>query len=152
MPYYFVRVNGDTAHNNPNHTDCYVHGEPPNYPGTYYNYYNYCLDNNIVRIGWPDVGDILAGNKTNALAKCYDWNSIKPREQGYLTSFSRIPLTSIILMPNKDKPGELYLGEVKRAYRYYYNIPRDPYECSHRVGVNWDRDKNNNPITELPHP
>ncbi len=146
MPYYFVRVNGDTAHNNPNDVTCYVQGEPPSFPATYFNYYRYCLNNNIVRIGWPDVGDILAGNKVGALAKCYDLYNIDNYIRNYLISFSQIPIKSIILMPNKDNSGELYCGEVIKTYWYHHNIPTDPYECSHRVGVEWDRDANNNPI------
>jgi hypothetical protein len=153
MPYYFVRVNGNTSHNNPNDVACYVQGEPPRFPVTYFNYYRYCLNNKIVRIGWPDVGDILAGNKVGALATCYDLynidnDPIKTRRiiKEYLVPFSQIPLKSIILMPNKDNPGELYCGEVIKTYWYHHNIPADPYECSHRVGVEWDRDGNKNPI------
>ena len=99
MPYYFVRVNGETAHNDPNSQNCYVKNEPPFYPANYFNYYQYCLDNNIVRIGWPDVGDLLIGNKANALANCYQWNTLEDRKRDYLTSFSQLPITSIILMP-----------------------------------------------------
>ena len=146
MPYFFVRVNGDTAHNDPSEPKCYVKGEPPHFPATYFNYYQYCLDNNIVRIGWPDVGDIIAGNKTKALKNCYDMNNIPTHIKDYLSSFSKIPLKSNILMPNKDHPGELYLGEVIKTYLYYHNVPQHPYECSHRVGVKWDHDINGNPI------
>ena len=53
--------------------DCYVANEPPNFPERYFNYYQYCLDNNIIRIGWPDVGDLSKkGYKVNALSNCYD--------------------------------------------------------------------------------
>ncbi len=146
MPYFFVRVNGETAHNNPASIDCYVPNEPPNFPTTYFNYYQYCLDNNIIRIGWPDVGDILAGAKYGVLANCYDLAALNSSLQEYLRSFSRITLENVILMPNKDNPGELYIGEVIEPYCYYHNIPKDPYECSHRLGVNWDIDKDSNPI------
>ncbi len=146
MHYYFIRVNGNTAHNDPNDRNCYVEGEPPTFPTTYFNYYQYCLDNKIIRIGWPDVGDLSVGNKANALTNCYNINDVNSRVQNYLISFREIPVGSIVLMPNKDNPGELYIGKVKKRYWYHYNIPIDPYECSHRVGVNWDRDKNNIPI------
>ncbi|OGW52587.1 MAG: hypothetical protein A2Y81_13400 [Nitrospirae bacterium RBG_13_43_8] len=147
MAYYFVRVHGNTSNNNPNKANCYVEGEPPEYPNTYFNYYQFCLDNNIVRIGYPDIGDLLIGNKANALTtNCHDLNSIGPHWRGCLTSFSRIPLNSIILMPNKDRPGELYLGKVTKTYWYYHNVPTVPYECSHRLGVNWDRDNNGSPL------
>jgi len=144
MAYYFIRVNGDTAHNNPSRANCYVPNEPPVYPATFFNYYQYCLDNNVVRIGWPDVGDMRIGGNPGALSKCY--TLLKPYEQSYLTRFAQIQPKSVILMPNKANPGELYIGEVTKTYRYYHNIPNDPYECSHRLGVNWDRNEHGGPI------
>lgn len=147
MSYYFVRVNGYTTHNDPNNIDCCVNGEPPVFPETYFNYCQYCLDNNIIRIGWPDVGDILSGNKVNTLANCYDLYSIDGYIKDYLNAFSQIPIDSIILMPNpNNNPGELYCGRVVRTYWYYHNLPIDPYECSHRLGVLWDRRKDDTPI------
>ncbi len=91
MPYFFVRVNGDTAHNNSSSPNCYVPNEPPIFPATFFNYCQYCLDKNIVRIGWPDVGDMLIVAKSGALSNCYDLASLKPYIQDYLTAFSRIP-------------------------------------------------------------
>ena len=145
MPYYFVRVNGNTLHNDPN-TNCYIVGEPPNYPNKKFNYYRYCLEKSIIRIGWPDVGDLLIGNRANALSNCYDLNSIQTRHRNYLFAFSQIPQGSVILMPNIEIPGELYLGEVTKTYWYHYNIPIDPYECSHRISVNWDCKKDRDPV------
>ena len=51
--YYFIRVNGESDHNNPNRRSWYVEGEPPKFPKTYFNYLDYCIENNVIRIGWP---------------------------------------------------------------------------------------------------
>jgi len=140
MPYYFVRVAGKTGHNNPNKPVAYVPKEPPAYPMTYYNYYEYCLRNQFIRIGWPDVGDLLKGGRVGALANLYTLESVKPHIKNYLLDFSHIPLESIVLMPNKDIPGNLYIGKVSGPYHYFHDVPRAPYECAHRLKVNWDKD------------
>ncbi len=145
MRYFFIRVNGDTEHNNRKNCKAYVPDEPPEYPKTYYNYYEYCLKDGFIRIGWPDVGDLTSGEKKGALAESYSLESVKPLPKKYLLSFSDIPLKSIVLMPNKDIPGNLYIGEVSNPYRYYHDVPRAPYECAHRLGVNWDRDNHGGP-------
>lgn len=109
MSYYFVRVNGNTGHNNPSELDAYVKNEPPKFPKNYFNYYEYCLNNNFIRIGWPDVGDIVKGNRIGALANLYSLESVKSHIKKYLLDFSTISLQSIILMPDKDVPGDLIL-------------------------------------------
>lgn len=145
MSYYFIRVAGKTGHNNPNEPEAYVHNEPPKYPKTYYNYYEYCLKNDFIRIGWPDVGDLTKGGRSGALANFYSLESVKPHIKKYLLDFSHIPLKSVVLMPNKDIPGNLYIGEVVGPYQYYHDIPRAPYECAHRLGVMWDKESNGKP-------
>lgn len=137
---YFVRVNGDSAHNDPNGPQCYILGEPPVFPQVFFNYRDLCLGSNFVRIGWPDTGDLTRPSKTGALAQCYDLGSLPYYVRGYLLEFRNISIGSIILMPDKDAPGDLFIGEVDRPYHYFHNVPVDPYECAHRVGVNWDRD------------
>jgi hypothetical protein len=145
MLYYFIRVAGTTSHNNPKRQDAYVHNEPPKYPKTYFNYYEYCLKNNFIRIGWPDVGDLTKEGRLGALANLYSIESVKPHIKKYLINFSRIPLKSVVLMPNKDIPGNLYVGEVSESYKYYHDVPRAPYECAHQLGIRWDKDINGNP-------
>lgn len=144
--YYFVRVNGDTRHNNPGAPGCYVAGEPPQYPQVSFNYLGFCFERNIVRIGWPDTGDLRAASRTAALANCYSVSTVKPHVQKYLQHFSAMQVDSIVLVPNKDQSGEVYICEVVEPYHYFHNVPRDPYESAHRVGVRWDRDENNRPI------
>jgi hypothetical protein len=145
MSYYFVRVAGLTGHNNPNDASSFVENEPPAFPDKKYNYYEYCLKNNFVRIGWPDVGDLKKGGKSGALAQAYSLDTLKPHIQKYLLDFSHISLGDIILMPDKGTPGHLYIGEVVGPYEYYHDIPRAPYECAHRLAVNWDKDDSGGP-------
>ncbi len=62
---YFIRVNGDTGHNNPKRKSCFVLGEPPAHPQTYSNYF-----------------------RKGALANCYDWETIPRHVRDYLEGFS----------------------------------------------------------------
>jgi len=50
---------------------------------------------------------------------------------------------SLIVVPDRDNSGDLYLCEVIKPYWYDTS---GPYECSHRVGVKWDRDQRGKPI------
>jgi hypothetical protein len=146
--YFFLRVNGNTAHNNPNHTACFVPAEPPKFPRTYFNYLHFCFEKSIVRIGWPDTGDLTAPTpKTGALATCYDLNTVPSHVHAYLVSFRDIHIGSIIVVPDKDHPGDIYICKVVDGYHYLHNTPAGPYECAHRLGVLWDRNTDGHPIT-----
>jgi hypothetical protein len=79
----FVRVNGDSGHNDPGRPEAYVTGEPPTFPKRRFNYVAYCLRVNVVRIGWPDTGDLRASSKTGALARAYDLSSLRSHVQRY---------------------------------------------------------------------
>jgi hypothetical protein len=142
--YYFVRVNGRTKHNNPEAADYYVPGEPPQYPACSFNYLGFCFQHQIVRIGWPDTGD-LSANGANRLARGYDLTTVKPHERTYLEEFRRIQPGSVVLVPDSEHSGDLYIGTVNREYRYHHDVPAEPYECAHRVGVEWDRDRCGSP-------
>jgi hypothetical protein len=145
MKLYLIRVNGNTAHNNPHDAAHFVDGEPPNYPNTYYNFLSSCFAKNIVRIGWPNVGDLQSPG-VGALPTGYKLNSVKPYVKKYLETFRDIPVGSIVLVPNGDISGDIYIAEVTEPYHYFHNPPADPYEHSHRLGVRWDRDENGVPI------
>lgn len=138
---YFIRVNGDTAHNNPAEANCFVPNEPPLYPATYFNYLAQCLAGNFVRIGWPDVGDLNTRNNQGALANCYDWQGIEQYLRDYLDGFFNIPIGSTVLMPDHGNPGDIYIGTTDSSYYFHHDVPNAPYECSHRIHVIWDIDK-----------
>jgi hypothetical protein len=131
--YFFVRVNGDTAHNNPGKAQCYVRNEPPTWPETFFNYVELCLNRGFVRIGWPASGDLRRLQQIPDRTPCY---SLEPHIRSYLDQFRSIRPGSVVLMPEKDRPGVLYIGETTSTYHYSTDVP---YECAHRLNVKWDR-------------
>jgi len=144
MKYFFVRVNGPTLHDDPCNKECFVDFEPKAFKrGRYSNYLNYCFENDIVRMGWPDTGDLRIKEREGAKANCYTLLTIKPYVRQYLLDFSSIQPGSIILVPNRDKSGDIYVCEVVQAYWYDTS---GPYECAHRVGVKWNRDNIGQPV------
>jgi hypothetical protein len=144
--HYFIRVNGETAHNNPNEPASYVKGEPPTYPQREFSYLPLCLKDNFVRIGWPDTGDLRCSPKTGALARVYSINDVPLHVREYLETFVRIQLGSVVLVPDKKRSGDVYVAEVTEPYDYVHDPPRLLYECAHRLGVRWDRDRFGQPI------
>ena len=68
---------------------------------------------------------------------CYD--PFKEKHRRYVRSFRYIEPGDGVLMPDKDRPGVLFVGDVTSPYTYFHDVPRHPYECSHRAGVEWDR-------------
>lgn len=144
--FYFLRVNGETKHNDAGVPLYYVPNEPPPFPTTYFNYLSLCFERNFVRIGWPDTGDLSAPSKTGALARGYSLDMLQPYVQEYLRTYSRIDVGSTVVVPDKARSGDLYICEVTRPYHYFHNVPDEPYECAHRLGVKWDRDAEGHPI------
>jgi hypothetical protein len=137
--YHFVRVNGNTGHNDPSKPACYVPNEPPRWPVTYFNYADYCLANSIVRIGWSGTGDLREMAEPPASTPCY--NPLPERVRRYLRNFREIEPGDGVLMPDKERPGVVFAGTVCSRYHYFHDVPRHPYECAHRAGVEWDRDR-----------
>jgi hypothetical protein len=136
--YYFVRVNGRTAHNDPAKVDCYVEGEPPVYPATAYDYAEYCLRYDVVRLGWPGAGDLRRGEDVPDATPCY--GTFSDHVRGHLREFRSIPVGAGVLMPDRQRLGVIYAGDVTLPYSYFFEIPAHPFECAHRVGVRWDLD------------
>lgn len=140
MPnYYFIRVNGETGHNDPSKPECFVAGEPPAFPDRFFNYAEYCLRQNIVRIGWPAAGPLDGERPVPVSTPCY--GELDPHIRNYLEAFRRIRVGDIILMPEKSEPGILYIGRVRASYHYFHQLPAHPFECAHRLGVDWDRQR-----------
>lgn len=137
--YYFVRPNGNSAHANPADKTCYVVGEPSDgslYP--YFNYARFCLERGFIRIGWPDTGDLTSPTRAGKRANCYTLESIASYKRDYLESFIAISKGATVLMPDQSVRGCLYIGTVTGPYYYKANPPEDPYECAHRLPVDWD--------------
>lgn len=135
--YHFVRANGATGHNDPSKPNCYVKGEPPRWPSKFFNYAGYCLANGLIRIGWPGTGDLREVPDVPTRTPCYAVLTDKIR--GYLRKFRDAETGSGVLMPDKERAGVLFVGTVTTPYHYFHDVPRHPYECAHRLGVEWDR-------------
>src|SRR5437773_748108 len=69
--YYFIRVNGDTGHNDPGKPNSYVPGEPPKWPKRFFSYVSLCLTEGFVRIGWPATGDLRIVSRVPHATKAY---------------------------------------------------------------------------------
>lgn len=157
MTVWFVRSNGETAHNNPQTND-FVPGEPPNFPNKEFNYRQKCLEEGFARYGWPNTGDIRKQNPTRLAPSGYGFLDIDTRYQTYLEKFTSIKAGDLILIPADQNRGDVHIGIAltqerqkfppyinlrPSAYYYYHNISNgDWYECAHRVNVLWS--KNNN--------
>jgi hypothetical protein len=147
--HYFIRVNGESSHNNPDEPEFYVKGEPPVHPDREFDYLSRCLKDSFVRIGWPDTGDLRSKPKTGALAQGYSIADVCKHVREYLLTFVRIQPGSVVMVPDKARSGDVYLAEVTEPYEYVHAPPSHPYECAHRLGVSWDRDAAGKPICYL---
>ena len=143
MKYYFVRANGSSCHNDPKNISCYIAGEPG---GNSFDYFQYCLNNNIARIGWPAVGSLSKKNDKNAIPSCYSFDTLEGHVKEYLNDFQAIARNDIIIMPTKKGSSAVHIGQVNRCYHYEYDIPDKPYECAHRIGVYWDKNSSGTPV------
>src|SRR4051794_32227724 len=114
--YHFVRVNGNMAHNDPSKPECYVEDEPPRWPVTYFNYAAYCLANDIIRIGWPQAGDLSKQPEVPHRTPFYGELTEKVRR--YLANFRDIQPGDGVLMPDRERPGVLFAGDVTMPYSY----------------------------------
>ena len=113
---------------------------------TYFNGLAYCLEHGIVRFGWPETGDLLQGNREGTPSGTDGLYGMHDYLRSYLETFRDLRLGSILLVPDKDSLGDIYIAEVTRAYHYFHDAPKHPYEYAHRVGVVWDRDAAGAPI------
>jgi hypothetical protein len=163
MRVWFVRSNAVPIHNDPvNHPDDYVAGEPN--VKSEESYLGFCLDQGYARIGWPNTGPLQPGwdserypDSKREAANGGTFESIRRDHQRYLIDFASIKTGDLILTPSDTDVDFVHLGMVVRrdrptreilsirrsedAYYYYHAIPGDqPYECSHRVDVLWDRE------------
>ena len=144
MKYFFIRVNGQSLHSNPVKSECFVEEELSSVKRSgYSNYLDYCLENNILRMGWPDVGDLRSRDRAGAKSNCYTLESLPSQIRQYLIGFSSIQPGCMVAVPDKDKPGDMYLCEVTKPYWFE---SEGPYECSHRLGVKWVRTAGGKPM------
>jgi hypothetical protein len=159
MDIWFIRCNGDTAHNDPA-TTRYIPGEPPAVPRRSFNYLHECLSGGFARVGWPGTSDLRHPGWRDLWRQTYA-EIVNPDEHdkfvGYLEQFVRIPPGDLVLLPIKPSPRNTYnvhLGVVvsprglassavprgvgSSAYYYFHDILAGHwYENAHRIDVNW---------------
>ena len=153
MKIWFIRCNGETAHNQPG-ASRYVYGEPPKFPKRKFNYVDECLHKGFARVGFPGTGNLRDENWRSRANDVYG-PQIKFHHVGYLEQFSSIIIGDIVLLPTYRKHYEVHLGivisprqetkydQIGLAYYYYYDISKgDWYDNAHRVNVQWLQDSN----------
>jgi hypothetical protein len=116
MRIWFIRCNGETAHNEPG-TLRYVPGEPPTFPRREFNYRDECLCKGFARVGWPGSGDLRDPNwRTNAFRVYGDL--MKPHHVRFLEQFLSIRAGDLVLLPTYAKRYEVHLGIVIPPRRF----------------------------------
>jgi hypothetical protein len=88
MSSWFIRCNGETAHNQPG-TERYVPDEPPRFPNREFNYLSECLRKGFARVGWPGAGDLRAAEWRAGAMRVYG-DVIKPHHFKFLTTPSTL--------------------------------------------------------------
>lgn len=146
MNVWFIRSNGETAHNKPG-SKLFVAGELPRFPEQKFNYRLECLQGGFARVGWPAVGDLrIAGWRTRG-RDAYG-TAFSSRYIGYLEGFSAIRPRDIVLMPSERSKYDVHIGAVCKPtdssshtpYFYQYQAARgDRFENAHRIPVAWAR-------------
>src|ERR1700752_1832605 len=110
MQVWFVRSNGETAHNEPG-TALYVNGEPPEFPERAFNYRDECLCKGFVRVGWPASGDLRHADWRSRALDAYG-NVMKGHHLQFLDKFGHITSGDLVLLPTYQKRYQVYLGVV----------------------------------------
>jgi hypothetical protein len=155
MNIWFVRSNGESAHNNPAEPAHFIPGEPE---GETFDYREKCLQEGFARIGWPNTGDLRKPGQGRLAPDSYTLETLPPDCRRYLEGFQSIRAGDLILIPAATGRYTVHLGLVIRrdaatgkeaawqagrpAYHFHLPSPpseKDPYECAHRVDVRWQR-------------
>ncbi len=152
MRVWFIRCNGETAHNQP-HTAQFVSGEPPLFPDRKFNYRNECLEKGFARVGWPATGDLRDVMWRDRAISVYG-DLMKPNHVRLLERFFVINVGDLVVLPSPKKQYEVHIGVVLSpwrpqsgrsgsAYYYYVDIEAgDWYDMAHRVDVQWAKREN----------
>lgn len=110
MNAWFLRANGETAHNVPG-SKHFVRGEPPTFPRREFNYRTECLEGGFARVGWPATGDLRAENWREVAARAYG-DVMPARWVRNLERFANIRVGDIVVMPADREPYDVHLGVV----------------------------------------
>lgn len=161
MRVWFIRCNGETAHNEPN-TALFVPGEPPRFPDRKFNYRNACLEKGFARVGWPATGDLRDVKWRDRAMSAYG-AMMRKHHVRLLEQFFLIDVGDLVVLPSYKKQYEVHIGVVispwrpqsgrtGAAYYYYVDIEAgDWYDTAHRVDVRWARrDKGRPSLFDIP--
>ena len=148
MSTWFVRSNGDTAHNEPG-TNLFMPGEPPAFPARRFNYREECIAKAFVRVGWPAAGDLREGTWRSRAATGYG-STMKRHHVRFLELFVQILPGYLVLLPAGDANGTRFISawSFHRARLNWAARPRQLllplrhstsrlYDHAHRVDVIW---------------
>ncbi|MEN8218590.1 MAG: AAA family ATPase [Pseudomonadota bacterium] len=98
------------------------------------------LENNIIAIGWPGIGDLTACDKHSIQQRILDkYGEVKTASVNTIVQFKdEISIGDLVLVvPKKEDGSELAIGKVISAY--LFNPEYDDYNIgySHQRQVNW---------------
>ncbi len=148
MSAWFIRSNGETAHNEPG-TSRYVPGERPQFPDRQFNYHDECVRDGFARVGWPAAGDLRHPAWRSRANVAYG-SMMKAHHVRFLEQFAGILPGDLVVLPGYQRRHEVHLGiavpprrsEFSRggggAYYYHFDISAcEWFENAHRVDVKW---------------
>ncbi|MCC6740105.1 MAG: hypothetical protein IT452_13745 [Planctomycetia bacterium] len=154
---WFTRSNGETAHNEPG-TPNYVQGEPPTFPERSFDYRKKCLEEGFARVGWPNAGDLRRPGEGRLAPEGYTIDTMRrTHAKRYLQAFAEIQVGDVVVIPAGAARYRVHVGVVVRrsgegrksialspggaAYYFHHDVAHgEPYECAHRVDVQWAHD------------
>jgi predicted ATPase len=98
------------------------------------------LENNIIAIGWPGIGDLTACDKQSIQQRILDkYGEVKTPSVNTIVQFKDQILIGdlILVVPRKEDGSELAIGKVSSAY--FFNPEYDDYNIgySHQRQVIW---------------
>ena len=137
MDVYFVRANGESAHADPQRAEAYVERATSG-RGARFNDLSYCLRAGFAALAGRTWAICVIRPKTRSGRgrTLTGWADLDPKHRRYLEEFAAIAVGDLVLVPDPDRSGLLYAGQVDKPYHYLFGPP-EPYEAAHRVGVAW---------------
>lgn len=99
------------------------------------------LDENMIAIGWPGIGDLSAARTREDIRQTLDpnddWPSPRSLGQAIGNIFRfviEIRRDNYVVVPDG---GDVYFGQVTTDYRYVAEMDDDEHGCPHQRNVNW---------------
>ena len=90
------------------------------------------LENNLIAIGWPGIGDLTACDKQSVQQRILDkYGEVKTPSVNTIVQFKdKISIGDLVLVvPKKEDGSELAIGQVSSAY--FFNPEYDDYNIGY---------------------